>query len=134
MVNILSGKSLWHLLQIFVISDSVVISYPQDSTVLGVCQMLFIQYMKELLKKMDTIIGLLMADRQERQAEKEARQQEERDALLIEYAKAKNKQLPAGNIVNGREAGDRPVRSDGDLIPMNLNSTEKEILRDFYSR
>ena len=90
--------------------------------------------MKELLKKMDTIIGLLMADRQEREEERKAKQQEERDALLIEYAKAKNKKLPAGDIVNGRDAGNRPVRSDGDLVPYGLSARDRALLDDFYSR
>ena len=90
--------------------------------------------MKEILKRMDALISLLLADREERKEEREAKLQAERDALLIEYAKANNKKLPPGNIVNGRESAERLVRSDGDLIPFGLNTRDKALLDDFYSR
>ena len=90
--------------------------------------------MKKLLERMDTIISLLLADRQERKEEREAKQREENEKLLIEYAKEHNKRLPAGNIVNGREASERLVHSDGDLIPYGLSELDKAILEDFYRR
>lgn len=91
--------------------------------------------MKALLKRLDTIISLLLADREERNAEREARLSAENERRLIEYAKANQKHLPAGNFVNGRDAQNQPVhRSDGDLIPMNLSDRDRQLLDDFYSR
>ena len=90
--------------------------------------------MKELLKKIDTIIALLLADREERKAERESKLSMENEKRLVEYA-SKNKSLPpAGNIVNGRDAQDRAVQTDGDLIPFGLSSTQRQILDDFYRR
>lgn len=95
---------------------------------------------KTLLKKLDRIIDLLLQDREERKAEAEARKQEreekeraEAEKLLVEYAMKHNKRQPTGGIWSSREAQDRPINSGGELIPANLSSAEKQILRDFYN-
>jgi len=88
--------------------------------------------MKALLKRLDTIIELLLSDREERKREREEKESAENEKRLIEYAKANNKQLPAGNFANGRDASSRPVHSDGDLVPFGLNQRDKAILQDFY--
>ena len=90
--------------------------------------------MKALLKRLDTIIELLLSDREERKAEKEARDSAENEQRLIDYAKANAKKLPAGDFVNGRESVGRPVHSDGDLVPYGLSQRDKAILQDFYDR
>lgn len=96
--------------------------------------------MKALLKKLDMIIELLLKDREDRKAEKEREEAEkkekaraEADQLLVEYAKTHNKRMPTGGIWNGRAAADRPVISDGDLIPFNLSERDKAILDEFYN-
>lgn len=88
--------------------------------------------MKALLKKLDMIIELLLKDREERKAEKEAKDSAENERRLIEYAKAKGKRLPTGGVWNGREAQDKPINSGGELIPFGISDVEKQILRDFY--
>lgn len=95
--------------------------------------------MKALLKKLDLIIDLLLKDREDRKAEKEAlaeekkeKQRAEAEQMLVEYAKRKSKKLPPGGVWNGRAAADRPVHSDGDLIPFDLSARDKELLRQFY--
>ena len=90
--------------------------------------------MKALLNRLDTIISLLLADREERNAEREARLSAENDRRLIEYAKANQKRLPAGNFVNGRDAGNAPVHTDGDLVPFDLSACDRQLLEDFYSK
>jgi hypothetical protein len=91
--------------------------------------------MKALFKRLDTIIALLLADREERKAEREARLSAENERRLVEYAKANQKHLPAGNFVNGRDAQSPPVhKSDGDLIPFGISERDRQILDDFYSR
>lgn len=96
--------------------------------------------MKALLKKLDMIIELLLKDREDRQKEAEAKRLEkeekeraENERMLVEYAKSHGKKLPAGSIQSGRDAYDRPVRSDGDLIPFNLSERDKAILDEFYN-
>ena len=96
--------------------------------------------MKALLKKLDLIIELLLRDREDRKKETEAKEQEkkakdsaEADKLLAEYAKKHGKRLPTGGIWSGRNAYDRPVKSDGDLIPFHLNDRDKAILDEFYN-
>ncbi len=88
--------------------------------------------MKALLDKLDKIIELLLADREERQKEKELKATEENDKRLVEYAKSKKKLMPTGGIHSSRELEDRPIRSGGELIPFGLSDAEKELLRDFY--
>jgi hypothetical protein len=90
--------------------------------------------MKSLLKRLDTIIELLLSDREERKREREEKESAENEQRLIDYAKSKNKALPAGNFVNGRDAADRPVHSDGDLVPFGLSSHDKAVLEEFYRR
>ena len=96
--------------------------------------------MKALLKKLDMIIELLLKDREDRkaekvqeEAEKKAKAQEEADRLLVEYAKRKGKKMPTGGVWSSREAQDRPVHSDGDLIPFNLSERDRAILDEFYN-
>jgi hypothetical protein len=96
--------------------------------------------MKTLFKKLDLIIDLLLKDRGDRQKESEARAEEKKqkeradaDKLLVEYAKKHGKRLPTGGIWNGREAHDKLVMSDGDLIPFNLSEGDKAILNEFYN-
>lgn len=88
--------------------------------------------MRELLKILKEIRDLLRENKAERQAEKEAKESAENERLLIEYAQKHNKRIPAGAIQSGRDAYDRPVKSDGDLVPYNLNEREKKILQLFY--
>jgi len=95
--------------------------------------------MKALLKKLDMIIELLLKDREDRKKEADAREEKKKakesaevEQMLVEYAKRKGKRVPTGGIWNSREAQDRPINSGGELIPANLSSTEKQILRDFY--
>lgn len=90
--------------------------------------------MKALLKRLDTIIELLLSDREERKREREEKQSAENEQRLIDYARAKNKQFPAGDFVNSRDAAGRPVHSDGDLVPYGLSDRDKAILQDFYDR
>ena len=92
------------------------------------------EYMKALLKRLDTIIELLLSDREERKREREEKMSAENEQRLIDYAKANVKKLPAGDFVNGRNIGSRPVHSDGDLVPYGLCERDKAILQDFYSR
>ena len=96
-------------------------------------------YMKALLKKLDMIIDLLLKDREERQKDQEAlagekkeKERAEAERLLVEYAQKHGKRLPTGGVWSSREAQDKPINSGGELIPMNISSTEKQILRDFY--
>lgn len=88
--------------------------------------------MKALLKRLDTIIELLLSDREARKAEKEAKESAENEQRLVDYAQAAQKRLPAGEFVNGRDAASRPVHSDGDLIPFNLSGADRKLLQDFY--
>ena len=95
--------------------------------------------MNALLKKLDKIIDLLLMDREDRKKDAEAKEQErkekeraEADKLLTEYAKKHGKRQPTGGVWSSREALDRPINTGGDLIPINLSSVEKQILRDFY--
>ena len=88
--------------------------------------------MKSLLKRLDTIIELLLSDREAKKAEKEAKESAENEQRLIDYAQAAQKRLPAGEFVNGRDAASRPVHSDGDLVPFGLGARDKAILQDFY--
>ena len=96
--------------------------------------------MKALLKKLDMIIELLLKDREDRKKEAESREEEkkakesaEAEQMLVEYAKRKGKRVPTGGIWNSRAAADKPVRSDGDLIPVHLNDRDKAILDQFYN-
>ncbi len=52
---------------------------------------------ENVVGKLDKIIELLLADREERQKEKELKQSADNDARLIEYAKAKKKLMPTGD-------------------------------------
>jgi hypothetical protein len=88
--------------------------------------------MKALLKRLDTIIALLLSDREERKREREEKESAENEQRLIEYAKAKSKKMPAGDFVNGRDAENRPVHSDGDLVPYGLSQRDKAVLQYFY--
>jgi hypothetical protein len=90
-------------------------------------------HMKALLRKLDKIIELLLEDRETRRAEQETKEGAENERRLVEYAKAHEKRLPAGDFVNGRDAQDRPVRTDGDLVPFNLSATDRALLDDFYN-
>lgn len=87
------------------------------------------KFIRQLIQKLDKIIELLSEEKEER----EARKQEERDRLLMEYAREKGKRVPTGGIHTSREMEDRPVRSDGDLIPYNLTEAEKRLLDEFYN-
>lgn len=84
---------------------------------------------KQLIKKLDQIIELLS----EEKAEREAKKQEERDRLLMEYAREKNKRVPTGGIHTSREMEEKPVRTDGDLVPYGLSERDKAILDEFYN-
>jgi hypothetical protein len=89
--------------------------------------------MKALLKKLDTIIDLLLADREERRQEKELKVSAENDARLIEYAKSKKKLMPTGGIYTSNELGERPMNIGGDLIPTNLSPQDRALLDEFYN-
>ena len=96
--------------------------------------------MKALLKKLDLIIELLLKDREDRKAEKEALESEkkekeraEAERLLVEYAKRHGKKMPTGGVHSSREIQNAPVHSDGDLIPFNLSERDKAILDEFYN-
>lgn len=89
--------------------------------------------MPELLKILKEIRDLLMENKAEKQAEKEEKERVEHEKELIEYAKKHNKRVPAGAIQNGRDASDRPVISDGDLIPFGLSERDKALLDEFYN-
>lgn len=86
------------------------------------------------------IIDLLLKDREERQKDREAlvgekkeKERAEAERLLVEYAQKHGKRLPTGGVWSSREAQDKPVRSDGDLIPFNLSDRDKAILDEFYN-
>lgn len=88
---------------------------------------------KQLIKKLDQIIELLSEEKQEREAEKKAKQQEETDRRLMEYARENRKRVPTGGIHTSREMEERPVRTDGDLVPYGLSERDKAILDEFYN-
>jgi hypothetical protein len=88
--------------------------------------------MKEFLKLLREIRDLLKADHEEKRAEKEEKQRAEKDRLLVEYAVKHGKRMPA-EIRNSRDASDKLVISDGDLIPFDLSSRDKSILNEFYN-
>lgn len=89
--------------------------------------------MKALLKKLDKIIELLLEDREARQQERDEKLRIENEARLVEYAKNHGKRVPAGAITNGRDAGNGPVHTDGDLVPFGLSNRDKAILDQFYN-
>ncbi len=89
--------------------------------------------MREILKILKEIRDLLMESKAERQAEKEEKERAENERQLVEYAKKHNKRIPAGRIQSGRDAYDRPVISDGDLVPFKLSPRDKAILDEFYN-
>ena len=78
------------------------------------------------------IIELLLHDREERKQEKEEKESAENEQRLVDYAQAAQKRLPAGELVNGRDAASRPVHSDGDLVPFGLCEKDKALLQSFY--
>jgi len=85
-------------------------------------------------KLLQDILILLKEEKEYRQQMDEEKAREERDRLLIEYARKHNKRLLESSVFSSRELADKPIKIGGDLIPFNLSSTEKEILRQFYKR
>ena len=85
-----------------------------------------------LIKKLDTIIELLSAEKQAREAaEEEKRVENER--RLKEYAMHKHKKFPAARVHSTRELQNRPIEGAPDLIPYGLSDNEREILHLWYS-
>ena len=64
----------------------------------------------------------------------EEKARDERDKMLIDYARKHNKRLFEPGVFSSRELADKPIKSGGELIPMNLSSAEKELLRQFYGQ
>lgn len=89
--------------------------------------------MKMILKKLDAILQLMLEEREERKAEKLAKEQEINDKKLMEYARQHNKRVPSGGVHSSRELGGRPVHSDGDLVPYGLSERDKALLDEFYN-
>lgn len=86
----------------------------------------------QLVKKLDKIIELLTAEKeaQEEKAAEEARQEKEK--MLMEYARKHNKRFPSPRVHTTRELEEVPVQNARDAIPYGLDEGDKEILRMWY--
>ena len=90
---------------------------------------------KEVLDKLDAILKLMVEEREERKAAKETADAEARDKELITKAKEVKelaRKMPTGGIHSSIGQDDLPIRSGGELIPINLSERDKDILREFY--
>lgn len=89
--------------------------------------------MKQMLKKLDAILQLMLEEREERKTLREITALEERDKELVRKAKEHiNKE--ASPVISSAGRNDYIKKGDGDLIPFNLNETDRAILEDFYRK
>jgi hypothetical protein len=88
---------------------------------------------KEVLKKLDILLQLMLEEREERKAVKETTAAKKRDRELVKEAKEhlKTEPLPIISTVMDTK---HVKQSDGDLIPFGLSEKDKEILNDFYRK
>ena len=61
---------------------------------------------------------------------KELKQEDEEEELLMRSIDRKNQGI---GVFSSNNTGEEPIRSGGELIPVGLNDSEKEILRMFYN-
>lgn len=87
---------------------------------------------KQMLKKLDTIIELLSAEKEARESREEEKKREENERRLREYAMRKHKKYPATGIHSSREMENMPLEGAKDFIPYGLSDTEREILHLWY--
>ena len=90
--------------------------------------------MGQLIKKLDKIIELLLEEKENRERVEGERVREERERMLMEYAKARDKKLSAPRIHTSRELEELPIKGGQDAIPYGLSNGEKEILELWYGR
>ncbi len=63
----------------------------------------------QLVKKLDKIIELLTAEKEHREEVEAKALAEERDKMLMEYARKHNKKFPAAGIHSSNELRERPI-------------------------
>lgn len=86
----------------------------------------------QLIKKLDKIIDLLTAEKEEREEKAQQEVRAEKERLLMEYARKHNKRFPSPRIHTTRELKELPVQGARDAIPYGLDEADKEILKMWY--
>lgn len=88
----------------------------------------------QLIKKLDKIIDLLTAEKEAREQAEAEKAREEREKMLMEYARKHNKRFPAPRVHTSRELEEQPVKGARDAIPYGLDQADKEILEMWYDQ